>query len=87
MVDGSGLENRRPARVRGFESHPLRSLINEEATASEPGSKPWESRTWAPIRPLLRERPEDCALDESDLFSNTTFPNNIMDTKPGRFPS
>ena len=24
MVDGSGLENRRPERVRGFESHPLR---------------------------------------------------------------
>ena len=24
VVDGSGLENRRPARVRGFESHPLR---------------------------------------------------------------
>ena len=24
VVDGSGLENRRPERVRGFESHPLR---------------------------------------------------------------
>ena len=27
VVDGSGLENRRPARVRGFESHPLRCTV------------------------------------------------------------
>ena len=28
MDEGNGLENRRPARVRGFESHPLRSVMS-----------------------------------------------------------
>ena len=28
MVEGSGLENRRRATYRGFESHPLRTLYS-----------------------------------------------------------
>ena len=37
VVDGSGLENRRPARVRGFESHPLRSLRSLSPTGFSAG--------------------------------------------------
>ena len=38
VVDGSGLENRRAERHRGFESHPLRSL---ESLKSQPGRGFW----------------------------------------------
>ena len=36
MDEGNGLESRRPARVRGFESHPLRATIDPDATIARP---------------------------------------------------
>jgi hypothetical protein len=34
-VEGSGLENRQPARARGFESHPIRHFLTNRADIVE----------------------------------------------------
>lgn len=41
MDEGSGLENRQPERVRGFESHPLRSMDRIEYDAERKELRDW----------------------------------------------
>ncbi len=39
VVYGSGLENRQPARVRGFESHPIRQPQHSTTLTASPPSE------------------------------------------------
>ena len=74
MVEGGGLENRRPERVRGFESLPLRQSLRSTSISNTRWEKGLAHRveTTSSTRPLTPKSPDGTVHNDINTSNRLT---------------